>query len=736
MPSTARSVSRRARPEKGLSLPPGKAAGRKPAVLLGALLVLITVGVFWPVVTHEFLNYDDDQYVTGNDAIRDGWTWAGVKWAFTTGYAANWHPLTWLSHMSDVSLFGMNPAGHHAANLVLHAVNSLLLFLVFRRMTGDAIPSAWVAAVFAIHPAHVESVAWAAERKDVLCTTFWLLALLAYVRWVRRPKPGRYLAFSLLFAAGLLAKPMIVTFPLTLLLVDFWPLGRLSPRDGEASGPRGRLARLLALAREKAPLFLLAIASSVVTVIAQRSGGAVRTLDSFPAAARLENALVAYVRYLRMFVWPTRLAVFYPHPGTSIPVREAGAALLLLVAITAAAVALRRRAPFLLFGWLWFVVTLLPVIGLVQVGFQALADRYTYVPYIGLSAAVAWSGAWIARRWPRPARLVSAGAIAAVVALAVAAAIQVRYWKTSETLYLHAIAVTRGNFIARNNLGNYYNDAGRPAEAMPYLYEAIRIRPTYAEAYTNLGHSLFLLGRFEEAAQHFSESLRFNPEDGVTRRDLAWVRFLQGDIGDSVALYRRALTRSPGTGDARKRLGLGLLMQDDFAGAIAELRQAVALDPRDLEARELLEGASAIAETPSDASAGRMRTELAILHRQTASRLQARGKRAEAEAELRRALAYSPGSAEAHGQLGALLAGEGRMDEAAAEFLSALAIDPRSAVAHNDMGYVHFLRGSSADAIREYREALRLQPDLDLARKNLETALEQEKRRLRAASRH
>ena len=687
-------------------------------------LAVLPVAALWPVLRNDFVSYDDDVYVTRNPPVQRGLTWAGVRWAFTTGHGANWHPLTWLSHMADASVFGMNASGHHATNLLLHVVNTLLLFLVFRTMTADPWRSAWIAAVFAVHPAHVESVAWVAERKDLLSAMFWLATLGAYVSWTRNRTLSRYLAVCLLFAAGLMSKPMLVSLPFTLLLLDYWPLRRWT--DAGAMKGRRVWTRLLL---EKAPLFMMAAASSVVTVLVQRAGGAVGSLQSYPLGVRLANALVAYVRYLRIFVWPADLAVFYPHPGASLSGWEIGTSAFLLVAISAAAIRLRRRAPFLIVGWLWFLVTLLPVIGLVQVGLQAMADRYTYVPFIGLLAAVAWGVPLIASRWRAGGFALRAAGAAAVLALAVIAAGLARSWKNSETLYLRAIAVTGPNFLAQNNLGDYYNETGRPVEAMPHLQEAIRIRPAYAEAYTNLGRSLFLMGRLDEAAQHFQESARLRPDNAVAIANLAWTRLEQGEIPSAIPLYRRALARIPESVNWRKRLSMALLLDDRPAEAIEQLDRATALDPWDVEARNLLAGAAAFQQNRHDSASEQMRRALTALHRKAGAALQARGKRKEAAAQFRAALALSPESIEAHTDLGALLFADGRLDEAAAEFQRAVKLDPRSALAHNNVGYVCYLQGKTDAALAEYREALRLQPDLELARMNLEKALSQKQKR-------
>jgi protein O-mannosyl-transferase len=692
----------------------GAETARAGHVLRLLLLAALPLAVFLPVFRSEFIAYDDSEYVTSNVVVRRGLTLTGIHWAFTTGHAANWHPLTWLSHMADVSLFGLNPAGHHATNLALHVANTLLLYFLLRRLTDDPWPSAWAAALFAVHPAHVQSVAWIAERKDLLSTVFWLATTWAYVSWVRRRNAGHYLVIVALFAAGLMSKPMLVSLPVTLLLLDYWPLERL--------GRLGDWPRLRALLLEKVPLFLMAAASSIVTFAVQRAGGAVRSLESFPLSLRVGNAIVACVRYLGMLFWPADLAVFYPHPGRLLSLGKVLPAALLLLAFSAAAVALRRRAPFLFVGWFWFLVTLVPVVGLVQVGLQALADRYTYVPFIGLFVAVAWEVPAVVsgRRYGRPA--LRAAAAAVVLTLALAAAAQVRVWKNSETLFLHALRITKDNATIQNNLGDYYNNTGRPADAVPHLIEAIRIRPRYQDHYTNLGRSLFLLGRLDEAAEQFSHALILKPNDPTALNNLARTRFVQGEIPEAVRLYEAAVAAAPDWAEPRRRLAVGLLMEGKTAAALSHLQRCVAVEPAEKECRQLLDNIPALDRKRDDPAAAPMLQFLAAAHRDASVALQRRGKRALALAHLHQAVDLLPCSAEAHSDLGALLVQEGRLDEAAAEIRLALDIDPESAVAHNDLGYIFFLEGRREAAIKQYVEALRLQPGLALAQANLELA--------------
>ena len=591
------------------------------------LLILLTVAAFLPVFRNGFVNYDDPDYVLSNSMVREGLTWSGVREAFTTGRAANWHPLTWLSHMTDVSLYGLDPKGHHATSLVLHCANTLLLFFLFRRMTGETGRSGFVAALFAVHPAHVESVAWVAERKDVLALLFWLLTTIAWVAWIRRKGGSRYALVLVLFAAGLMSKPMLVSLPLTLLLLDDWPLSRLGAE---------RPTRLLV---EKAPLFVLAAASSVVTVIVQSAGGAVRTAE-FSLPVRIGNALISVVRYLRMLVWP-QLAVFYPYDRSALsPLKVAGAAAL-LAGISAGAIALRRKAPYLFFGWFWFLVTLLPVLGLVQVGKQALADRYTYVPFIGLFVAIAWGVPALVAGW-RPRRLVLGAAAAAVVlALAAAASARVAVWRDSETLFLDAIAKTKGNYLAHINLGNHYIEMNRVSEALSHFQEAERIRPDEPEVHVGLGYAHILQARMEDAARSFERVLELQPHHGVALNNLARIRFLEGEIPEALRLYRATVSARPDWAEGRRRLAVALLMEGDVASAGSEVERAVALDPSDAEAQLLRKGVRALEQKNDPEAEAALLRFLADAEGEAIQALRRRGRTAEAAAREARAQARS-----------------------------------------------------------------------------------------------
>jgi hypothetical protein len=470
-------------------------------------LAALTVVVFLPVRGHEFVSLDDNVYVRVNPNVADGATWRAVRWAFTSGYAANWHPLTWISHMFDVSLFGMDAGAHHVTSLVLHVANTLLLFDVLRRATDAPGRSAFVAALFAVHPLHVESVAWVAERKDVLSTLFLLLTLEAYVSWVRAPSVRRYALVLLAFAAGLMSKPMLVTLPFALLLLDAWPLRRMT--DAAA-------ARRLVV--EKIPLFALAAASCVVTFAAQRAEGAVAGFETRPLMDRVVGAPVTYVVYIRKMLAPTDLAAMYAQarPYAAWTGAVAAAALAL---VTWIAVRQRRARPWFLVGWLWFLGTLVPVIGLVQVGMQSMADRYTYVPLVGLFVVVAWGGAELVDADRRRA-VAAALATATVVACAVLARRQVEVWRDGETLWRHAVAVDPDNPAARNFLGSQMCFLERYDEAARQFREMIRLTPDSATAHNNLAFALRARGDLEGAAAEYREALRLKPDLAEASDDL------------------------------------------------------------------------------------------------------------------------------------------------------------------------------------------------------------------------
>ncbi len=609
---------------------------------LAALLVaLVATWVFLPVFGFGFVNYDDPAYVLENPHVLRGLTAEGAAWAFRATHASNWHPLTWLSHMADVELFGLAPGGHHGTSLVLHVVSSALLLLLVFAWTGSVGVATAVAALFAWHPAHVESVAWVSERKDVLCALLLWLTLWAYTAYARRPPasrgPLRYAVVVLLFALALMAKPMAVTAPFLMLLLDVWPLGRLP------LGVAPDVARVRALLVEKLPLLALAALSSAVTLVAQRE--AVSSLAVLPLPERLGNAAVALVAYLEMLVWPAGLAVFYPHEGAPPPL-VLGGSVLLLLALTWGAWHARRPSPFLLVGWLWFVGSLVPVIGLVQVGEQALADRYTYVPYVGLGLALAEGARQLVRTHAVAGRALVATGAFFLLALAPAARQQVGTWRDSATLFRRALEVTRDNHVAERLLGTALLDAGDAAGAEPHLREAVRLRPRSAVALNALGVALMQLSR-------------------------------PGDAEAALDAFRRAAAAAPGDAAARNNLGNALEARGSVEEALAQYREAIRLAPGD-----------------------------ATGHRNIGLTLAGLRRHEEARIALEEAVRIEPRHAPTLGDLGNVLAQLGRVDEALERYREALRLDPTSRLVRQNLARLLARSGRLEEAITSLRQGL------------------------------
>ena len=559
--------------------------------LITLLLALTTLLVYLPVTRSSFINYDDDDYITNNPIVKQGLTGAGVQWAFTTWHASNWHPLTWLSHVTDCELFGLNPAAHHFVNVLFHAANAALLFLLLLRLTrlrGDAAarqagalwPCAFIAALFAWHPLHVESVAWVSERKDVLSTLFALLAFLSYVKYVAlshtgSPKFKAYFALSLLaFAFGLMAKPMLVTLPFILLLLDYWPLKRISFPS--------TLNSWLSIVFEKWPFFLLTVISCVVTFLAQHSGASVVSLKNVSLIYRLKNVPVAYAAYLQKLFWPVDLAILYPLPGKiSLPVLAGSVAVLVL--ISAGIWRARRPAPYLITGWLWFLGMLVPVIGLVQVGGAALADRYTYLSATGIFLIVTFGFIELAKRFQFPKVILP---VAAGLILATCVALtenQLRFWRNGETLFRHALAVTRDNDVALVDLGVALDAQGRFEEAVGYYRAAVRLNPGRYQVHNNLGNILDHLGRLDEALAEYREAVRLKPDMAFLHAGTGQMLAKLGRADEAAAEFAEAARLDPGYASPHLELGKLLLTQGRDSEAVDQFRLAVHLDPENFQ---------------------------------------------------------------------------------------------------------------------------------------------------------
>ncbi len=520
------------------------------------ILILSTIIAYWGVSNNDFISYDDHDYISENTHVRQGLNFGNIVWAFTTGRQGNWHPLTWISHMADCELFGLNAAYHHLHNVLLHLASTLLLFELLRRMTGAKWRSAFVAAAFALHPVHVESVAWAAERKDVLSGLFWMLTIAAYVRYVKSPSVSRYLPVLTAFALGLMAKPMLVTLPFVLLLLDYWPLKRFQRgAPGTSSTKHFQKKRVLELIKEKIPLFLCCIASSVITYIVQQRGGAMLFTEAgtAPLATRLANAPVSYIVYMGKMLCPINLAVLYPYPADGFPLWQPITAFVLLAAISLIVLRLAKRKPYLPVGWLWYVGTMVPVIGLIQVGFQSMADRYTYLPYIGLFIIVAWAADEIFGGWKK--RKIVLGILAATTlgGMIILTRAQVKYWKSSMTLYEHALDVTDNNFIMHYNMGLELVKVNRIKDAEGYFRRTTEINPDFDQAYSDLGNALWLRGEPEKAANLYRKTLEINPEHPLANYNLGILLETQGKFDEAIVYLRKALSLAGDSGDEELR---------------------------------------------------------------------------------------------------------------------------------------------------------------------------------------
>jgi Tfp pilus assembly protein PilF len=509
-------------------------------------LTVLTWVVFGQTLWHDFINYDDPRYVYENTRITSGLSLSGIAWAFSHIHSMNWHPLTTISHMLDCQLYGLNAGWHHFTNVLLHTLAAILLFLALQQMTGAVWRSAFVAAVFAIHPLRVESVAWIAERKDVLSGVCFMLTLLAYVYYTRAPSLRRYLVVALVFVLGLMSKPMLVTLPLVLLVLDYWPLCRIG---GQTSDGR---RQLLMPVLEKIPLIALSAASSVVTFLVQR--GAVGWTEDLPVLERINNAVVSYVLYIRQMLWPVNLAVFYPHPENRLPVWQVVSCLLLLICITAVAIALRKQRPYFITGWLWYLGMLVPVIGLVQVGWQGRADRYTYLPQIGLFIAATWAVADLTALYRHQRTILGTAAILVIGALSLRAWVQTSYWRDSETLFRHALAVTTNNDVAENNLGIVFLGQGKVDEAISLLQSAVDLRPDNSPAHENLAKGLLQKGQVTDALIHYRKLLELQPDNIEVHNIVGTVLTQQGRVGEGVEEWQKVLAIQPDNGNAMSNL--------------------------------------------------------------------------------------------------------------------------------------------------------------------------------------
>ncbi|HCM40801.1 MAG: hypothetical protein A2070_15175 [Bdellovibrionales bacterium GWC1_52_8] len=642
-------------------------------------LVLITSAVFFQVKNHDFINYDDNIFVTENPQVRAGLTVGGVIWALTTKDVDYWRPLSMISHMVDVQLFGLNPAGHHMTNLLLHLLATVLLFAALQRMTAAPWRSGFVAALFAIHPLHVESVAWIAERKDVMSGFFWMLTLWLYARYAENSGKQRYWAVMLAVAGALMSKPMAVTLPAVLLLMDYWPLNRLSfTRESFKT-------RIM----EKMPLFALALVLSVITFVVVHEGGSVASLGYISFGSRLANAIISYGQYIAKMFWPSNLSVFYPYPETISPASVIVASLSLLLVTSAVLRASFRsqKSSALLTGWFWFLGTLLPVIGIIQAGNQAMADRYTYIPLVGLFIMVTWGVA----DWVKNQRVLGIAGSVVLLALGTVAYTEVHYWKDSRSLFAHALASTSRNYVAHNNLGVALASEGNTTAAIEHYREAVKIRPVYYEAYSNQGIALAQEGRIDEAIVSYRAALELKPDFPETLSNLGVALAAKGLVDEAITNHQKAMRLNAEYAPAYNNLGHVLMSQNKHEQAKEYLQKALQLDPYYPEAHNNLGIVLAAMQQPR-----------------------------EAQGHYEEALRLKPKWAEAYVNLGIALAMQKELNKAISHFQRAIEISPELAKARANFGIALFSAGRFEESIEQFTEALRLNPEDSRSRANLE----------------
>jgi tetratricopeptide (TPR) repeat protein len=653
---------------------------------------LAILAVFGQTARFGFVNYDDNKYVYENPIVQKGLTWESARWAWSYSEIGHWHPLTWLTHMADCQFYGLWAGGHHLTNVALHTITTALLFLVLRQMTGSIWRSAFVAAVFAIHPLRAESVAWIAERKDVLSGMFFMLTLLAYLHYVRQRSAGRYVAMSLLFALGLLSKNMLVTLPFLLLLLDWWPLRRMRPADGEGGKGTSRDSRLRfwSLVKEKIPLLLLSVGSCVATALASEKIGAADRMAFLP---RFGNAVVSYIIYMRQMVAPAGLANLYPYPRNGPATWQVCLAAVVLVGVTAGAVAYRHKRPFLLLGWLWYLGMLVPAIGIVQISYYSHADRYTYLPGIGLAIAGTWAVADLSARWKHRQVVLGIVMTGIIGALSIGAHRQVSYWRDGEPLWTHTLACTSDNVLAHLNLGDLLRLRGNLDGAATQYREVLAIEPDNIKTLNNLGNVLAIKGQDDAALAEYRRALVIQPDWADTHVNLGNL-LLHTKLGEAIAEYRKALAIAPNSAEILNNLGKALGMKGEDAAAIAQYQQAIAIEP-----------------------------SYANAHYNLGNRLLKMGRLDEAAAQYRKVLELQPQDAEARNLLGKALLLTGDFDGATSCFEITTVLSPDPFTRWLTLGNGFLQQEDWATAIACFRQALKINPRSADAGANLGTAL-------------
>jgi tetratricopeptide (TPR) repeat protein len=702
-------------------------ASRGTRIGVCVFLVGITWLVFGQTLRHEFINYDDPVYVYENPVVASGLTLHGIGWAFTHSHGGNWHPLTSISHMLDCQFYGLKAGGHHFTNVLLHTIAVLLLFLLLIQMTGALWRSAFVAAVFAIHPLHVESVAWVAERKDVLSGVFFMLTLIAYVRYARSLSLGRYATMSVLFACGLMAKPMLVTIPFVLLLLDYWPLGRFAQSTNsntKAAMPRKDWPRIRQLIFEKIPLFALSAASCIATLLAQEK--ALGSVKHFPLGLRAGNALVTCMTYIRQMIWPAELTPFYSYPGGRVPLWEVIFASVALVVITAVAFALRKTRPYLMTGWFWYLGMLVPVIGLIQVGLQGHADRYTYLPQIGLYLLATWTISDLSISWRHQRQILGIAAALVIAALTFRTWNQTSHWHDTESLWRYALTVNSDSDVAHNNFGNAVLRKGRIDEAILHYQRVLEIRPGHIEtdrreAYYNLGNALLRKGKIDEAIANYREALEVPSEyEPEAHSGLGNALLRKGQIDEAILHFEKFVQLRPDHAEAYYNLGNALLQKGRVDDAVAHFEKALKLNPVLAEAENNL-GNALFRKGQMDEAILHFQKFLELCldrgdgdraegHYNLGNALLQKGQIGEAIAHYREAVKLRPDYAEAQNNLAGVLLQEGRVDEAILHYQKVLELRPDREKAHYNLGNALLQKEKGEEAIAQYEKALQIDP--------------------------
>jgi tetratricopeptide (TPR) repeat protein len=672
-----------------------------------SVLTLSTLLVFWQVRNFDFAKYDDNIYVYENPHVLKGLTPDGIIWAFTTDCSAHWHPLTWLSLMLDCQLFGANPGRMHLMNVILHLVNTLLLFAILKKMTGALWPSAFVAAAFALHPMHVESVAWITERKDVLSTLFFLLTLAAYAGYVRRPTVFRYITALAAFALGLMAKPMLVTLPFLLILLDYWPLLRMSILNRQSSTLNSKFSILNAVF-EKIPFFALSVVSSVITFLIPLGSGVMEHIDALSFKDRIANAFLSYARYIGKLFWPRNLAVFYPFDADNFASRQVAMCVLLLIVISILVIRFGQNRKYLPVGWFWFVGTLVPVIGFVQVGMQSLADRYTYIPYIGLFIMIAWGLPELLSKWPQRKIAFGLSMVIVLTTLGICTHQQVSYWNNSITLFSHAIEVTQNNYLAYNSLGVAYYSLGRYQETIESCKQAIKIKPGYTQAHYNLGLAYSRLGRWQEAVESNKQAVRIKPNYAEAHNDLGVTYGNLGRWQDAIEEYQQTIKIKPDYADAHYNLGIAYGKLGRSQEAIDAYRQAIRIKPGYAQAHYNLGVAYSRLVRWQEAvesykQAVRIKPDYADAHYNLGVAYSRLVRWQEAVESYKQAVRIKPDYADAHYNLGIAYGSLGRYQETIKSCKQAIRIKPDYAMAHYALGVAYFLIGDKESALEEYK---------------------------------